>query len=175
LLEVLRRYPHLPEVSCCCWRCSAATLTFRRCAALPRRRSATSNSRLGSEAGRGGDTNPNPTQTAGCFQRWWSVANRRHTTGPREDGLAHSADTSRSNLASPLAVLSRRLSKPNTSLPTASGRRPDVYVPGHAVCCGGVQGVARLRSDGVCHLDGVVHWCLSGPCALSDPVDSSSR
>ena len=30
LLEVLRRYPHLPEVSCCCWRSSAATLTFRR-------------------------------------------------------------------------------------------------------------------------------------------------
>jgi hypothetical protein len=39
-------------------------------------------------------------------------AERRHPHRPREDGLVDTADTSRTNLAAALALLSRRLSKP---------------------------------------------------------------
>jgi hypothetical protein len=41
------------------------------------------------------------------FQRRWQTTERRHPTCTREKGLAHPADTSRSNLAAALGLLSR--------------------------------------------------------------------
>jgi hypothetical protein len=46
-------------------------------------------------------------------QRRWRAAERRHPHRPQEDRLAHPADTSISNLAAALGLLSRRLSKPD--------------------------------------------------------------
>ena len=108
----------------------------------------------------------------GVQQRRWREAECRHPSRQREDRLTHPADTSRSNLAAALALLSRwRLPKPDLNTkrcPQASGRN----TPSHedALCsmvfyCNGITG---LKASGGHSLAARAHQVRSLSCELRE-------